>query len=469
MVGQCRRSSGRSAHERLRSASAVVAAVALAFTGLALGTSPATAAPLPPTITVGAVPIAATMSPDGSHVYVTNLADNTVSVIDTATNTVSATIALTAGSQPKGSAITSDGGTLYVANSGLDSVSAINTATHTVTDIALPPGSAPSVIMLSPDGVKAYVVDVNTDSVSVITTATNLVAANIGLTAGDSPQALAFSPNGASMLVSLNLSNRMAVIDTATSAVTGHIDLLPATGPVGVVALTTAGGDTAYVANVSDVVSVINLATNTVTATIPLPAGSQPAQVTASPDGATVFVANQNTNTVSVIDTATNTITSTIPGGTNPTWVAVTPDGATAYFTNYGSSDVSVAQLAVLRAATVPAGAIGASYSFTLPATNVSSFAVTSGALPAGLSLNPATGVISGTPTAAGSATFAVTGTGVYTQRTRTYTVAVDALLAATGSTVTPAVPLGAFGAIILGLLLIRMRSRFGRRRAGAL
>ena len=48
------------------------------------------------------------ITPDGGHIFVTNFDAGTVSVIDTVTATVSATIAV--GSGPAGVAITPDGG-----------------------------------------------------------------------------------------------------------------------------------------------------------------------------------------------------------------------------------------------------------------------------------------------------------------------------------------------------------------------
>ena len=59
----------------------------------------------------------------------------------------------------------------------------------------------------------------------------------------------------------------------------------------------------------------------------------------------------------------------------------------------------------------LPAGAVGSAYSQTVPVsggTTPYSFSVKSGTLPTGLSLNTATGVISGTPSASGESTFAV-------------------------------------------------------------
>jgi YVTN family beta-propeller protein len=67
-----------------------------------------------------------------TRAYVTNRSDNTVSVIDTATNTVIATIPLGTFAFPHGVAVTPDGLRVYVVNSALGTVSVIDTATNTV-------------------------------------------------------------------------------------------------------------------------------------------------------------------------------------------------------------------------------------------------------------------------------------------------------------------------------------------------
>lgn len=69
---------------------------------------------------------------NAQNAYITNLNDNTVSVIDTATNTVTATIAV--GKAPYGVAVTPDGTKTYVTNSSDSSngVSVIDTASNTV-------------------------------------------------------------------------------------------------------------------------------------------------------------------------------------------------------------------------------------------------------------------------------------------------------------------------------------------------
>src|SRR5208282_4814512 len=76
------------------------------------------------------------VSPNGGAVYVANTDSDTVSVIDTATSMVTATIiigpspAFTEG--PVGVAVTPDGGTVYVASLGDESVSVIDTTSNTV-------------------------------------------------------------------------------------------------------------------------------------------------------------------------------------------------------------------------------------------------------------------------------------------------------------------------------------------------
>ena len=63
---------------------------------------------------VGSTPNGIAVSPDGTKVYVTNFHSVTVSVIDTATNTVTSTVDV--GSAPRGVAVNPDGTKVYVAN-----------------------------------------------------------------------------------------------------------------------------------------------------------------------------------------------------------------------------------------------------------------------------------------------------------------------------------------------------------------
>jgi YVTN family beta-propeller protein len=54
------------------------------------------------------------------------------------------------------------------------------------------------------------------------------------------------------------------------------------------------------------------------------------------------YIANEFSNTVSVIATGSNMVIDTIPVGGDPYGVAVSPDGSKVYVTNAGSDTVSV-------------------------------------------------------------------------------------------------------------------------------
>lgn len=104
------------------------------------------------TITVRMCPLGVAITPDGTHVYVTSGISNTsgaVSVIKTATNAVIATVHLGFAVSPEGVAITSDGTRAYVVSFAPSSVSVIDTANNTVT-AAIGVGPGPNWIAISP-------------------------------------------------------------------------------------------------------------------------------------------------------------------------------------------------------------------------------------------------------------------------------------------------------------------------------
>ncbi|MEM8641275.1 MAG: beta-propeller fold lactonase family protein [Cyanobacteria bacterium P01_G01_bin.54] len=70
--------------------------------------------------------------------------------------------------------------------------------------------------------------------------------------------------------------------------------------------------------------------------------GSRPQALAIAPDGKSVYVANMNSNTVSVIDTATNQVSHTIPVGIWPIDLAIAPDGKSVYVANNEDNTVSI-------------------------------------------------------------------------------------------------------------------------------
>src|SRR5437667_5762925 len=85
----------------------------------------------------------------GPKAYVGNFKDNTVSVIDTATGTVIATVPVVAG--PHGMSITPDGRRVFVSGENSSGVSVIDTATDRVIQ-TIEVGKTPHGVAMTPDG-----------------------------------------------------------------------------------------------------------------------------------------------------------------------------------------------------------------------------------------------------------------------------------------------------------------------------
>ncbi|MFF0431765.1 IPT/TIG domain-containing protein [Streptomyces sp. NPDC004327] len=300
--------------------------MALALAGVA-GTAAASAPPTKviATIRVGDSPLYAAITPDGSSVYVVNVNGNSVSVVDTASNTVKATIPV--GQMPWDVAVTPDGSTVYVANRYSNSVSVISTATNTITRTISGLGS-PSSLAVTHDGSELWVSTNST--ITVVSTATHAVVQTI---AQDSVE-IALSPDE-HYVYALGYRGSLAVLDrTAGNAKVATIST-PSDGSDLAV---TPDGSKVYVANGQyQSASVIDTTTNTVTKTIPT--GPASYNLAIMPDGSHVFVSAGNG--IAVISTATDTVASFAPVH-NPYGAVFTPDGAYAYVTDNGLNSVNV-------------------------------------------------------------------------------------------------------------------------------
>ncbi len=145
---------------------------------------PVTAAEIKPRITIGTgmTPTGIAITPDGSRAYVSNQAGNSVSVIDTATDSVASPIS--GFSKPTGISVSPNGAKVFVVNKGnatfgvLD-LTSMNVTTYpaTQTNVA---GSGPTGIAISPDGQHAYVTDSVANSVAEIGGARTLTIAKTG-------------------------------------------------------------------------------------------------------------------------------------------------------------------------------------------------------------------------------------------------------------------------------------------------
>ncbi len=244
-------------------------------------------------ITVGSTPAGSAINPAGTLVYVTNVFSNTVSVINTGTNSVVATIPV--GVQPVAVILSPSGNTAYVANKISNTVTVINTTTNTVT-ATIPVDQLPFGIAIDPTGSFVYVANKTSNTVSVINTSTNTVTSTIQTPV--TPFNVAVNPGGGTALVS-GTANFALIIDTTLNKVVATIPLpAPGTGA----AAYNASGTFAYIGT-STGVAVVNTATNQVVAT-GLPAANG---VGHNPAGTQIYLVGSSTE---IYNTSTNSYVS---------------------------------------------------------------------------------------------------------------------------------------------------------------
>lgn len=287
------------------------------------------------TVTGFSQPFGLAITPNSENVYVTNGGQGTVSVINTATHTINATVPVGIG--PFGVDITPDGKYAYVTNGGSASVSVINTELNTVTATIIV-GIGPYGLDISPDGKYVYVANFGTSTVSVISTTLNMVVETIRV--GYNPQGVGVTPNGEYVFITNFAAATVSVISTATNTVidTIHVEC----GPVDVEF--TPDGDYAYVANSgSGSVSVIDTATNKVVERIT--EFAQPSGLALTHNGEYLYVTNLDNDMVSVVSTATNTVIANVVVGISPYDIVIMPDDKYAYVVDYYSATVSVINL----------------------------------------------------------------------------------------------------------------------------
>ena len=175
-------------------------------------------------ISVEGIALDVVFSRDGASAYVTHFANgrNYVSEIDTATETVARTFVLGPNPfDPTALALTPDGRFAYVTNYADDTVSVIDLASDSVNETAIAVGDGPLDVDITPDGAFAYVVNrpdfSSNGTVSVIRTADNTVIATIPV--GDVPSNAVITPDGAFVYVANMFDRSLSVIDTATNNV----------------------------------------------------------------------------------------------------------------------------------------------------------------------------------------------------------------------------------------------------------
>lgn len=247
--------------------------------------APAAADWVTTTLAVGEHPGFLSINPVTDRIYLTN-ADSVI-VIDGATNGIAATIAV--GDAPAAVAVNPVTNKVYVPSLSDNSVTVIDGATNGATAVRV--GSAPVAVAVNPVTNRIYVPNENGDNVTVIDGATN---GTTTVAVGAAPRAIAVNPVTNRIYVANRDDATVTVIDGANnSTALIHVQQLP--GGVAVNPLT----GKVYVSNYyCDSVTVIDGATNsTFTAAV----GADPNAVLVNPVTGRVYVANTGAGSVSVM------------------------------------------------------------------------------------------------------------------------------------------------------------------------
>ena len=107
----------------------------------------------------------------------------------------------------------------YIPNFGDSTVSVIDTASDTVVSAPIPVGAGPLGVAVNPAGTRVFVTNLNANSVSVIDTATNTVVRHRGRGNRRSPYWRGRQRRGHARLCGELRRHTVSVIDTATNTV----------------------------------------------------------------------------------------------------------------------------------------------------------------------------------------------------------------------------------------------------------
>ncbi|NVN99724.1 MAG: YncE family protein [Geobacteraceae bacterium] len=240
----------------------------------------------------------------------------------------------------------------YVANSGTKNVSVIDTATNTVTATVALPDTQPTIhpyaysVTVGASGQYVYVGLQDTNEVTVIDAATNAVVKRIGL-GTDSPGGLAVNAAETRLYVTSNKSNTLIIINITGSGASEitrvAVETAAQSNPEGVVL--SPDGKKAYVANsTTGSIAEISLdeANNVYTRTnlISLVNNTSPYGLAINSTGTKLYAASYN-GTASVINTSTRAVTD-LPVAAGYS-VSVSADNSKVYFPAVGLDKIYVA------------------------------------------------------------------------------------------------------------------------------
>jgi YVTN family beta-propeller protein len=259
-------------------------------------------------------------SPDHKTLAVVSIGSNSVTFIDTATNTVKHITYV--GRSPHEAFFTPDGNEVWVTVRGENYVAVLDAHTFAEkTRITTPNG--PGMQIFSPDGKYGYVCSSFNPEADVISVADHQIVARVKQDSPFCPN-IAATPDGKQVWFTLKDVGRTQVFAAKppfnllksmdTGPITNHVNFA-----------TTAKGTFAYV-TIGGTNEVKVFRTDDFSQVAAIPVGNLPHGVWPSGDGTRIYVGLENGDALQAIDTATNKVIGNIPIGQAPQAIAYVPN-----------------------------------------------------------------------------------------------------------------------------------------------
>jgi len=298
-------------------------------------------------VALAAAAFAVTALAAGPKAYVGNFKDNSVSVIDTGTGTVVATVPVATG--PHGMSAAPDGRTVYVSGDGSSEVSVIDTATDRVAR-RIEVGRTPHGLAMAPDGKLLLVGVYGEDRVAFVDTATQTVVATVPV---PKPHTIAIRPDGKVAYVASQEPGKFAlvVVDLGARSALRTLPLEKAPRDLEFAH----DGKALYVTMAGvNAIAVLDPVSDKIVAEIPTGASPHIAAFFRGANAGTAVV--QGPGELQLFDPSTHAPLRAIAVGRQPHWMAATADGKRVYVTNEGSNDVTVVDPASGKTTTIAVG-----------------------------------------------------------------------------------------------------------------
>lgn len=292
------------------------------------------------------------VNPQTDTIYVTNPANNTVSVISGSSDSVVDTIPVL--SNPSGIAVNPIANKIYVSHPNDNSVSVIDGSTNSVTDRIQIPG-APSCIVVNPNIDMIYVLQSSYHSIAIIDGLTDKIIHTIPYSSGYTiwTSCVGVNPSTDRFYLSWATNPNTHIdhyVDVYNGSTNSRIGTIGSFGELSIVAFSNFAIDkkmdmiyfTEPNAGSSNTVFIINGTSDSYVTGPQVRQDSNAIDV--NPYTNILYVANHDNNALYVINGTTRSVTNIVPVGKSPIGVAVNPNTDKIYVTNQGDNTVSVIQ-----------------------------------------------------------------------------------------------------------------------------